>query len=178
MSIDKNKIALETALEQERELKDELSFLQAYIKRLKSKIGDTLKHKEESQNVISDTKGSVTNENISIPEGYDNKLSIVKKFILLLKHHNRFLHFREVAEMMIEIDPTLGDSKKLAAKISAATTKLKGKHIVKYQVDKDNRKTYWGIPDWKNEDGEIKEGHEFKEGFGGRGGSTESLFDF
>lgn len=184
MSIDKNKIAIETALEQERELKQELSFLQSYIKRLRMKSGVEIQAPVESAPVIKKNEialepvSDTINSETTIPEGYANSLSLVKKFILLLKHHKRFLHFREAAGMMIALDPSLGDPKKLAARISSTTTSIKGKYIIKYQVRKDNRQTYWGISDWLNKDGTIKKGHEYNEEFGSRGSTTESLFDF
>jgi hypothetical protein len=181
MNLDRTKIALDTAVEEENELKKELAHVQAYIKRLRFKLGEKLNENSISDEVegqyVEEAKKLIS-DSTDVPDGYMTNLSLVKKFILLLKFHKRFLHFKEVADMIIEIEPNIPNQKKLAAKLSAVTSKLKGVHIEKYQEGNDNRQTYWGIKEWLDDNGNIKPGHEYTEGYGRRGGSTADMFDF
>ncbi len=94
------------------------------------------------------------------PLVYNKDWSNQEKFIFVLKNNNRFSKFREVAERIIEIEGK-GDVDYLTRRLTASTRNLKldGK-IVKIAVG-GHRNTFWGLSKWQNEDGSIKEGHEY-----------------
>jgi hypothetical protein len=97
---------------------------------------------------------------------YDVAWSLKRKFVYLLKANNRFLHFREAAKMIIEKEGLNIKAGGLASKLSAATSLLKKeKKIVKVVIDNQNQNTFWGIPDWLNDDTSIKTGHEYNKDY-------------
>lgn len=119
----------------------------------------------------------VPSENIY--KGYDKNWSLSKKFVFLLKTHNRFLHFREAAIMINELESTGLKSSELASKLSSGTQTLKSEGaIVKYQYDTNNKNSFWGRSDWLNDDASIKTGHEYDKSYlYERKNSGKDLFD-
>ncbi|MFH4968439.1 hypothetical protein V8G61_09565 [Gaetbulibacter sp. M240] len=111
--------------------------------------------------------------------GYDKSWSLSKKFVFLLKVHNRFLHFREAAEMINQIENTGLEDTELASKLSSGTQNLKSEGvIVKYQFDKNNKNSFWGRPNWLDDQGEIIKGHEYDEKYVyKKNASGKDLFD-
>ncbi len=95
---------------------------------------------------------------------YNKDGFLTDKFLYVLSREKRFLHFREAAECIIEIENIVGDKvalvKDLASKISSATTFLKKKGtIVKIRPTNKNQDTFWGRPEWLDENGKILEGY-------------------
>jgi hypothetical protein len=91
---------------------------------------------------------------------YDEEWPPSTKFLFLLNKHKRFLHFREAAQMIAQIEG--GDVAELTAKLSTGTGSIKASgQIVKFQASKSNIDTYWGSPKWLDKDGKIIAGHEF-----------------
>jgi len=108
---------------------------------------------------------------------YDSDWSISNKFLYLLKRYNRFIHFREAAEILVDIDGE-GDAKELTGKLSSGTISLKQNGIiVKYQASKSNQDTFWGSPKWLDENGKIKSGFEFNKDYLSDGNKKSPLFD-
>lgn len=94
-------------------------------------------------------------------DGYSKKLHLRDKLMYFLKQENRFLQFREVAELIIKkegLDKSLADN--LTSKLSAVSLKLKKeKVIVKYQASKSKKHVFWGSPKWLDENGVPKKEH-------------------
>lgn len=93
---------------------------------------------------------------------YNIKWPYPDKFVYLLKRESRFLHFREAAELISEIEG--GDPGKILAKLSSSTHVLKKKGIIiKHQASKKLRDTFWGSPKWIDEVGNIKDPYSFNQ---------------
>ena len=96
---------------------------------------------------------------------YNKDWALPTKFLYFLKREQRFLHFREVADLMIQVERIEGDipaiSRDLSGRLSAATRPMKVKgEIVKYNATPRHQDTFWGIPKWLDENGAVKPGHE------------------
>ncbi|MGG7666043.1 hypothetical protein [Dyadobacter sp. BHUBP1] len=101
-----------------------------------------------------------TENQATTSKDYDTKWSYPDKFIYLLKRENRFLHFREAAELIVEIEG--GDPSRILAKLSSSTHVLKKRGvIIKFQASRKLRDTFWGSPKWIDGAGIIKEPYNF-----------------
>ena len=88
---------------------------------------------------------------------YDTHWTYPQKVIYILKDKGRFLHFREIAEEIVNIERRSNvDIVKFALQLSYNTSGIKNKEIVKYVVDNANQKTFWGLPQWLDSDGKPK----------------------
>lgn len=102
----------------------------------------------------------------TIDKEYRADWSIKKKFAHLLKKHNRFLHFREAAEMVNSLENKNYDISELASKLSSGTQSLKADGtLVKVKVNNNNRSTFWGYKDWLDVKGQIIKGYEFNDSY-------------
>lgn len=116
----------------------------------------------ESSTIINQSSGKIPKDYIS---GYNSSWGLATKFLFLLNKENRFLHFREAGDIISKLDGK-GDPKDLTSKLSSSTAKYKKNGtLVKVQPTGKNIDTFWGMSKWLNEDGSIKEGHEFNEDF-------------
>ena len=127
---------------------------------------ELIKQLNDVTNAINSLSGGGSTEAVPLSGsdensiGYDSSWSLKNKFLFLLKQESRFLHFREAAEHICQLDGK-GNPKELAGKISASCQEIKGKTIVKYRVTKSNQDTFWGSPKWLDDSGEIITGYEF-----------------
>lgn len=166
MEDNKYRIAIEALKERKEELLQEVKSLEASIRAMESKgygyISEPISEKPE----------------VKTDSGYNPELSFAKKFGYLLKKHKRFLHFREAAEMINELEGMKHDVSELTKKLSSGTQTLKGKNaIVKVKADSNNQNTFWGVPQWLKEDGTIKEEHMYNEAYIHSSGETsDDLF--
>lgn len=180
MEKSKEQIALEVAEDNERNLVNELHFIRMYIDKLRRDLNLNQRSYDEIKPMSNSSNGDenpIFNPiNVDRPANYDSELGLAKKFSYILKHYNRFLHFREVADIINTLDGTKIDSGKLAGKISASVQSLKGKQIFKHQAKGGHRNTFWGLKNWLNEDGSIKEGHEYNEEYIHKADSAGDLF--
>lgn len=142
-------------------------------------------NKQEDQPIISTHKPSVPFQkkksiynDPNAEDHYDPNWTLVRKFVFLLKENDRFLHFREAAEMIVYREGLREDPKKIAGKLTAVTVPLKKENkIVKFKADSQNINTFWGIPEWLNPDGSIRPGHEFNQEYlSNRKEPTDDLF--
>ncbi|WP_036384462.1 hypothetical protein [Muricauda sp. MAR_2010_75] len=108
---------------------------------------------------------------------YNPSRSLIERFIFVLKAENRFLHFREAALIIRDLEGK-GDIDDLTKRLSNATRKLKksGK-LTKVQHDSSLKNTFWGLTKWLNEDGTIKEGYEYKTDILDRDKEDDSIKD-
>ena len=137
--------------------------IQNALKSLRLVKADLEKQLNDVRNAIYSLSGGGSIDDDVKPEKYveyDSNWGLANKFLFLLKIENRFLHFREAAEIICQIEGK-GDPKELAGKISSGAQSLKGTKIVKYQASKSNQDTFWGSPKWLDADGKITSGHEY-----------------
>ena len=147
-------IAVEALKERKEELLQEVKSLEASIRAMESKgygyVTEPIAKKQEAKT----------------DSGYNPESSFAKKFGYLLKKHKRFLHFREAAEMINELEGLKHDVSELTKKLSSGTQSLKGKNaIIKVKAGSNNQNTFWGVPHWLKEDGTIKEEHMYNEAY-------------
>ena len=162
----------------------QINSIQEAVKSLQLAKADLEKQLNDVNNAIESLSGSGTVE--VVPKlaqngnyaGYDSYWSLANKFLFLLKKENRFLHFREAADIICQLEGK-GEAKELAGKISSSCQALKGETIVKYQAGKSNQDTFWGSPKWlDNSSGEIIAGHQYNGKYlHSKGRKSAPLFD-
>ena len=90
---------------------------------------------------------------------FDKKATFRDKLTFVFRTENRFLHVREIAEILHNLEPK-NDVKEILAKLSPAITFLKKEGaIVKVVVGKSHLNTFWGSKGWVNSDGLPKTVH-------------------
>ncbi len=136
------------SLNKERqELQSRLTYLDELILKLS---------KPESKN--THTLGSKINDgNVLILNG-SNLTSTVTD---LFKSEARFLHVREIADLLEDQGYDVGDHKDFCNKrLSPLLSRLKReKIVVNYSVGGKNTNTFWGSPKWLDAQGKPKDGH-------------------
>jgi hypothetical protein len=94
-------------------------------------------------------------------DGYDKAWAMKLKMSHALKKAGRFLHIREIAEILHQYEPEITE-KEFIGKLYPAIAELKKSNtIVKFSVDSTNFNTFWGSKNWLDGTGKIKEGYEF-----------------
>lgn len=110
---------------------------------------------------LDEVKGHANNVDNNLYKYYQKNWSIKQKVQFILKNEKRFLHFREIARIIISLEGN-GDEDQLTSSLSNATRPLKDDGtIVKYKHGKSHKHTFWGSPKWLNDEGQIKEGYMF-----------------
>lgn len=154
MEPNKIEIAIEALKERKQELLEEVRSIDNSIRALGGSW-------EKGIPLVSD---KTTNK--SVDKDYKADWSIKKKFAYLLKKHNRFLHFREAAEMINSLENRDYDISELATKLSSGTQSLKSDGtLVKVKINNSNRSTFWGYKDWIDEKGGVIKGYEFNDSY-------------
>lgn len=154
------KNALENALESLKIAKLELEGqLVGIVQAIKAIEGDNSDDLAKKAIFNPDINIVPSSEKIAEP-GFDRNLSYSDKFLFILKRENRFLHFREAAEFLVEIEG--GDVNFLIDKLTSGTSWIrKNGVIVKINPTNKNRDTFWGSPKWLDQEGNIIEGHDY-----------------
>ena len=148
MANTKYDLVIEALEERKSELLAELSGIESSIASFKSK--------NSNATVVTTNASKKANS-----DNYDKNWPIARKFGYLLQEHQRFLHFREAAELINKLEGGGYDISELTGKISSGTHSLKKKGlIVKYSVGGKNINSFWGSPNWMDDNTEIKKGHE------------------
>lgn len=150
------------SLEKERDaLKDELEKIEDAISILKKRIGSVESKSVGAPQVLNNSGSS---EPIKI-DGLRRNMTIAAKVGLIISQTGRFMHIREIAKVFAEngglnnLQHESSISRKLASPISAM--RAKGQ-LAKVIVNNVNRNTFWGLPSWLDNIGEIKTGYEYK----------------
>ncbi|MDE5488689.1 hypothetical protein [Elizabethkingia meningoseptica] len=153
--------AIDVLKEKKRDLEEQLKGIELSIKVLEENKGfsDIFKTDKNNNSVIP----VVTQYEKDV---YDSRMTSKMKFVYFLDKLNRFVHFREIAEMIIREEGKEYNISDLASTLSSSTQSLKKKGLlVKFQAGKDNRNTFWGKKNWLTPNGEIKPGFEFNENY-------------
>jgi hypothetical protein len=154
MSNDNLQLTINTLINQREKLLKKITSLDEAITILRGEVS--------SEPVFVSNESNPSTIVPTTPADYDVKSSINSKVKYILKEKNRFMRFREIAEIMAIYDRKTHISiSDLANKISNACANLKqNSEIVKIRPDNKNINSYWGSPKWLNPDGSIKAGHE------------------
>lgn len=92
---------------------------------------------------------------------YSIKMKLRDKFLYFLNKEGRFLHLREVADLIRRAEGLSEESTHvLPEKISHRIAPLKKGAIKKIQIGNQNRNTYWGKKEWLDENGNARHGRE------------------
>lgn len=83
-------------------------------------------------------------------ENYDSGWGYLKKFVYFLRKEQRFMHLREVADLIGDQENLSAEEvNELPSKISQAIAGLKKSgELAKYKVGIANRYTFWGKKEW------------------------------
>lgn len=165
MTDQQKKEMLKMLLEQKAELLRQADAIAKTIDILENKISinklkvDNPESKEDSNAGYNQVK---TKANI-YPEDYDPNMAIWRKITYLLKREQRFLHNREMAQMIAKIEPEINIGE-LVKRFSSVLSSMKAKkQIVNIVVNNNNRNTFWGVKKWLDEDGNPKPEHMYNE---------------
>jgi hypothetical protein len=135
-----------------------------YIDSLKKKREDLLQKLAIIDEMIADelnTKSINTPESIS-HSGYNKDGSWPEKIGYIFRSQQRFLHVREITELIQNYEPTLKDEKDLKQKLSANLNRMKHDNILTNKKIGDSvRNIFWGSVNWIDENNNIKNGYEF-----------------
>lgn len=89
--------------------------------------------------------------------------SLAERVSYVLRSSNRFLHVREIADIIVQNDNKLNVDAIVKA-LSPLLSRLKrDDKLVNYKIDKSNQSMVWGVAKWLNEDGTIKKENMYDE---------------
>lgn len=125
-----------------------------------TKTIDLLKEDLKYKELLDEAK----NNNIFYP---DNEFAIIngntlaESVINLMKHMRRFLHISEITEML-HFKYHHKDKIKLSRQLSGVLSRLNNDgRITIFRNGKSPKKIYWGLKEWLNENGTIKQDYRF-----------------
>lgn len=122
---------------------------------------DTLKSMSRSSDLVFSNNVKF-NENKALITGYekfDTNTLFRNKVMFVIKQEDRFIHAREIAEILNKIEPNEED---VIKKVSAALSLLKQKElIVKIKINNANVNTFWGSKKWLDENEIPINGHNY-----------------
>ncbi|SDG69408.1 hypothetical protein [Winogradskyella thalassocola] len=174
MTNNKYQIAIEALKEREQELNKELESLRISINSLlnSSSYSGTLfdnismvnESNNESNNEFSKSSKVISNKKSSnSKKSFKPEFNINSTVLDIINRNERFMHFREIASVMIKekgIEDI--DSSNLARELSIKTLSVKKKGLlVKYKFGNEARNTFWGKKDWLDRNGGIIKGFEY-----------------
>ena len=154
---------------QNKELKTTIDLLE----KRKLKLAEDLKSidnviKSLQVEVISEDKvNEATTGAGNKPDDYDPSWTSSNKVLYFIKAKNRFLHFRELANLIGEaenLNPK--ELNELSKKLSASCQAIKkNKTIVKFQAGAGNTSIFWGGPKWLDSNGKPLPEHDIDRNF-------------
>ena len=142
---------IEILKKEKDELVNKISLLDELIAKL-SKSATPVDASSENTHTIKDING------------YPATGVLSDKMNYVFKRENRFLHIREIAKLIIAIDPNYNNENELVDKLSPLLTRYKkAGEITSRKANPSNLSVFWGSPKWENEDGSIKNEHIYNE---------------
>jgi hypothetical protein len=107
------------------------------------------------------------NNNIAIPflSDYNPSANLIAKVQYVLKTEDRFLHVREIASMIVNLEKgTENDEDNYVKKLSPLLSRLKRENkIANFKIGNSNTNIVWGSPKWIDDNGKIKVQHMYNE---------------
>lgn len=99
-------------------------------------------------------------------DGYDPSWTWKNKIIHILKVNNRFLHIREIVDFIFKYEELDEAPQEIVASFRQSLSSLRADNIiVRFSVNNQLRFSFWGSPNWLDENGQIKKGYEFDPSF-------------
>lgn len=93
---------------------------------------------------------------------YDLDATFRQKVVFAITLANRFVHNREIGEILHKQEPSIPVDVWVQRLSSRASRLIEDKAFVNYLVDNNVRNTFYGLSQWKDEQGKIKKGYEYK----------------
>jgi hypothetical protein len=96
---------------------------------------------------------------------YDRRQPSKIKVLMIIKTEKRFLHVREIARVMLQLEG-VSDVQSLLKKISPALSILKRNEVssvTSVQVGSSHLNTFWGCKEWLSNDGQIEKAYMYNE---------------
>jgi len=121
--------------------------------------------KDGALNEVKEKEDFVGLENNKKYSDYNSNWNLLNKFQYILKTENRFLHFREVASIIRNLEgqkESYFENKKLARALSSANSirELKKKGIIVNVLHQKNiKKSFWGSSKWVDKNNDILPEH-------------------
>tara|TARA_R110000823_G_scaffold75576_2_gene172915 strand:+ start:460 stop:1020 length:561 start_codon:yes stop_codon:yes gene_type:complete len=138
--------------------------LKAAYEHAKNIVGDSDKTNNYDYQENKQETHKPTNPNVSDSykyKKYNLNWDYIQKYKFILKTENRFLHFREAARILVEIEGK-GDEKEWASLLTNSTRNLKRDgDLVKIQLGKSLTTCFWGSPKWLDDNGEPLPEHRY-----------------
>ncbi|MCD6013487.1 MAG: hypothetical protein K0Q79_3349 [Flavipsychrobacter sp.] len=176
-----NKLDIIAALEQEEvSLHEKIKSLRQTILTLKQSIAIEDSQTNGSNNIVTSRLG-VKPPSVKPPTALDSTKypgfytakSWREKVRIVFKSENRFLHYREIIDIIIGLYPDQ-TKETLKNSISPALSFLKNEGvIVKKKEGESNINSFWGSKNWLNPDGSIKPEHMYDKSQVTTGGSSK-----
>jgi len=153
-----NKEAIEQLQATKNDLLRKAAQIDEAINTMKAMAGLNISNKTSSS-------GTTTNE---IPltgkySDYPANEPIRNKLAYVLKKENKFLHIRQIAAILHEIESKTSVSDFITKLYPAIAELKKTNTIVKHSIGTSNVNTFWGSKNWLDSKKEIKKEHMFDE---------------
>jgi len=113
---------------------------------------------EKAKPNVNQPSSSVINKNSSNPYPFGGSLR--DKLLYILHEQKRFLHSREIAEYIVANEPE-EDVEKVLELISKQVARYKRNNIITSVTDETGRHTFYGLPEWLDENKKPVRGYEF-----------------
>lgn len=92
---------------------------------------------------------------------FDKDSSIKSKLAYVLKKENRFLHMRQIAQVLHRLEPDFSEKEWITKLYPAIAELKKAGSIVKYSVGESNVNSFWGSKNWIDGNEEPKKDHKY-----------------
>lgn len=140
-----NKELIENLRQERDRIKDE------YVKVIES-MDNTINVLESGSLSGGDGKG--------IDPNYNSNWQWREKITYFLQKEQRFMHNREMSEIVHSLEPGL-DTKVIMQKIASVLSRLKNDRVItNIQIGTSRRNTFWGANEWIDANRNILKGHE------------------
>ena len=96
---------------------------------------------------------------------YYEEKTLKGKVIYFFNKHKRFLHCREIADMMVEQEPNLKIKTSRVSQIVSNLKKDEDIKLTRITVGSQLRNTFWGSENWLEENGDPKPKHMYNQDY-------------
>lgn len=116
-------------------------------------------------NTLISMAGFYNGNGVAVPSvDYNKKDTLKKKVAFVIKRENRFLHVREIAKFLHELERNVSVDDFMQKLTGAITSLKRDEVIIKLKVGLSNQNTFWGSKNWI-ENGKPKNGYEPNESY-------------
>jgi hypothetical protein len=144
----------------------ELELLKEELLKRVNEIENTINtFKSMSTKVVTNNKVDNSDINKSQYSDYDNNSTYRKKVACILKNEGRFLHVREIAEIISDIEKGVRPEEVKKKVSSAIAYFARTNQIVKLKIGTSNINSFWGKDIWLDEKNNPKSGRELNESY-------------